>query len=65
MERRTDAEEHERPNGRSHVMHMLVGGTTHAIPVIAGEPALGRWQRLILVELRAQGPDGRPADARP
>ena len=51
MERRVDAEEHERPNGRSHVMHMLVGGTTHAIPVIAGEPALGRWQRLILVEL--------------
>ena len=51
MDRRTDAEEHERPNGRSHVVQMLVGGTSHAIPVIAGEPALGRWQRLILIEL--------------
>lgn len=51
MERRTEAEEHERPNGRSHVIQMLVGGTSHAIPVAAGEPLLGRWQRLILVEL--------------
>jgi secondary thiamine-phosphate synthase enzyme len=51
MDRRVDAEEHERPNGRSHVIQMLVGGTSHAIPVGAGEPLLGRWQRLILVEL--------------
>jgi secondary thiamine-phosphate synthase enzyme len=41
----------ERANGWSHVMQMLLGGTSHAIPVAAGEPLLGRWQRLIFVEL--------------
>jgi thiamine phosphate synthase YjbQ (UPF0047 family) len=30
---------------------MLLGSASHAIPVEAGEPALGRWQRLLLVEL--------------
>jgi thiamine phosphate synthase YjbQ (UPF0047 family) len=30
---------------------MLMGATSHAIPVIAGEPAFGQWQRLILLEL--------------
>lgn len=44
-------EDHERPNGRSHVAHMLLGGASHAIPVTDGEPALGRWQRLLLLEL--------------
>ena len=53
LERRTQnlQEGHERANGRSHVAHMLLGGASHAIPVEAGEPALGRWQRLLLVEL--------------
>jgi secondary thiamine-phosphate synthase enzyme len=53
LERRTQnlQEGHERPNGRSHVAQMLVGGSSHAIPVIGGKPMLGRWQRLILVEL--------------
>jgi secondary thiamine-phosphate synthase enzyme len=54
LSRRTQGLEqggHPRPNGRSHVIQMLVGGSSHAIPVAAGEPALGRWQRLILVEL--------------
>jgi secondary thiamine-phosphate synthase enzyme len=53
LERRTQnlQEGHERPNGRSHVAQMLIGGSSHAIPVSAGEPKLGRWQRLILVEL--------------
>lgn len=41
----------ERANGWSHVMQMVLGGTSHAIPVAAGEPLLGRWQRLIFVEL--------------
>jgi len=41
----------ERANGWSHVTQMLLGGTSHAIPVAAGEPLLGRWQRLIFVEL--------------
>jgi secondary thiamine-phosphate synthase enzyme len=53
LERRTQnlQEAHERANGRSHVTQMLMGATSHAIPVIAGEPAFGQWQRLILLEL--------------
>jgi secondary thiamine-phosphate synthase enzyme len=44
-------EGHERPNGRSHVAQVLLGGSSHAIPVTDGEPRLGRWQRLLLLEL--------------
>ena len=44
-------ESHERQNGHAHVKAMLLSATSHAIPVIAGEPALGRWQRLILFEM--------------
>lgn len=53
LERRTQnlQEGHERANGRSHVTQMLLGGSSHAIPVTAGEPLLGRWQRLLLLEL--------------
>lgn len=53
LERRTQnlQDGHERPNGRSHVAQMLLGGSSHAIPVTGGEPMLGRWQRLMLVEL--------------
>jgi secondary thiamine-phosphate synthase enzyme len=41
----------ERRNGHAHVKAMLLSATSHAIPVVAGEPALGTWQRLILFEL--------------
>jgi secondary thiamine-phosphate synthase enzyme len=53
LDRRTQnlQEGHERANGRSHVSQMLLGGGSHAIPVEAGEPFLGRWQRLLLLEL--------------
>jgi secondary thiamine-phosphate synthase enzyme len=53
LERRTRnlQEGHERANGRSHVAQMLLGGASHAIPVEAGEPVLGRWQRLLFLEL--------------
>ncbi|MBI4260984.1 MAG: YjbQ family protein [Actinobacteria bacterium] len=53
MERRTQnlQEGHERENGHSHVKQMLLTTTSHAIPVAAGEPLLGQWQRLMLVEL--------------
>jgi secondary thiamine-phosphate synthase enzyme len=44
-------ESHERPNGRAHVAQILLGGSSHIIPVIGGRPALGRWQRLLLLEL--------------
>lgn len=59
LERRTQnlQEGHERANGQSHVSQMLLGATSHAIPVSAGEPMLGQWQRLLLVEL--DEPKGR------
>ena len=41
----------EPANGRAHVLPALVGGTSQLVPIIGGRPALGRWQRLILVEL--------------
>ena len=44
-------ESHERQNGHAHVKAMLLSATSHAIPVSAGEPAFGRWQRLILFEM--------------
>ena len=30
---------------------MILGATSHAIPVVAGEPMFGQWQRLLLLEL--------------
>jgi secondary thiamine-phosphate synthase enzyme len=53
MELRTQnlAETHERQNGQAHVKAMLLSATSHAIPVVGGEPAFGRWQRLILFEM--------------
>ncbi len=53
LERRTQnlQEGHERENGRAHVTQMLLGATSHAIPVVAGEPMFGQWQRLLLLEL--------------
>lgn len=52
MSRRTQNLVHEeRANGQSHVLQMIIGGTSHAIPVGDGEPMLGRWQRLFLLEL--------------
>ncbi len=41
----------ERQNGHSHVAQMVMGGSSHAIPISDGVPMLGRWQRLFLVEL--------------
>jgi secondary thiamine-phosphate synthase enzyme len=53
LERRTQnlQEGHERANGQAHVTQMLLGTTSHAIPVAAGEPMFGQWQRLLLLEL--------------
>ena len=53
LERRTEnlQEAHERQNGHAHVKQMLLSATSHAIPVAAGEPLFGRWQRLLLLEL--------------
>jgi secondary thiamine-phosphate synthase enzyme len=43
--------EGERVNGHAHVKAMLLSATSHAIPVGAGEPAFGKWQRLIQFEM--------------
>lgn len=53
LERRTQNldESHERRNGHAHVKAMLLSATSHSIPVVAGAPVLGRWQRLILFEM--------------
>jgi secondary thiamine-phosphate synthase enzyme len=53
LERRTQnlQEGHERMNGQAHVSQMILGAASHAIPVLAGEPTLGQWQRLLLLEL--------------
>lgn len=41
----------ERVNGRAHVAAMLLGGTSHAIPIAGARAQLGTWQRLFLLEL--------------
>ncbi|HWO70722.1 MAG TPA: secondary thiamine-phosphate synthase enzyme YjbQ [Actinomycetota bacterium] len=53
LERRTQNldEVEERRNGHAHVKAMLLSASSQAIPVSGGEPMLGRWQRLILLEL--------------
>lgn len=43
--------EEERKNGHAHVLQMIVGGTSHSIPVADGAPLLGTWQRLFLLEM--------------
>jgi secondary thiamine-phosphate synthase enzyme len=52
FEKRTqNIQENERINGHAHVASMIVGGSSHAIPVAGGDPMLGAWQRLFLLEL--------------
>ena len=41
----------ERRNGHAHVAQMLLGGSSLSIPVRSGRLLLGRWQRVLLVEL--------------
>jgi secondary thiamine-phosphate synthase enzyme len=53
LDRRTQNldESHERRNGHSHVKSMLLSASSHSVPVAAGEPMFGRWQRLMLFEM--------------
>jgi secondary thiamine-phosphate synthase enzyme len=46
----------ERPNGHSHLMHLLLS-TSETIPVIDWRLALGTWQRVFMIEL--DGPRAR------
>lgn len=42
---------HEVPNGHAHCGHALLGASSQTIPVVGGELLLGRWQRVLFVEL--------------
>ena len=42
--------EDECPNAHAHCQHLLLGAS-ETIPVVDGRLALGRWQRIFLVEL--------------
>lgn len=43
--------EMERPNGWSHVRALLATAPSLTLPIQSGQLALGRWQRVFLVEL--------------
>ncbi len=45
------APEDEPINGHSHIKQMLLGCSSETVPVIGGELALGRWQRIMFIEL--------------
>jgi secondary thiamine-phosphate synthase enzyme len=42
--------EDECPNGHAHCQHLTLG-TSEMIPIVNGELAFGKWQRVFLVEL--------------
>lgn len=42
--------EDECPNGHSHCQHLILS-TSETLPILLGEPQLGQWQRIFLVEL--------------
>jgi secondary thiamine-phosphate synthase enzyme len=50
LSRRRDLEEEERPNGHSHAKALMLRAS-ETVHVVGGEPRLGRYQRLFLVEL--------------
>ena len=56
LARRIDPAEEERPNGASHCRCVLLG-VSQALHVAGGVLQIGRWQRLLLVEL--DGPRSR------
>lgn len=38
-------------NGHSHILHLLMGGTSEHVPIINGKLAFGTFQRIFLIEL--------------
>jgi secondary thiamine-phosphate synthase enzyme len=45
------APEEEPINGHSHIKQMLLGCSSESIPVVDSELGLGRWQRIMFIEL--------------
>ncbi|HSR24306.1 MAG TPA: type 2 isopentenyl-diphosphate Delta-isomerase [Candidatus Eisenbacteria bacterium] len=50
MSRRVGVQPDEPVNGHAHCQHLLLGAS-ETLPIVDGRLALGRWQRLFLVEL--------------
>jgi secondary thiamine-phosphate synthase enzyme len=48
--------EEEPVNGHSHIKQMLLGSSSETVPVVDGELALGRWQRIMFIELDQSRP---------
>lgn len=48
--------EEEPINGHSHIKQMLLGCSSETVPVVDGELALGRWQRIMFIELDQSRP---------
>lgn len=46
-----DDPDSEPANGHAHIKAMLLGASSENVPVVDGELALGRWQRIFFVEL--------------
>jgi secondary thiamine-phosphate synthase enzyme len=44
-------QEDEPINGHSHIKQMLLGCSSETVPVVDGELGLGRWQRIMFIEL--------------
>ena len=49
-QRTVNMTEDECPNGHSHCQHLVLS-TSETVPIVLGEPQLGQWQRIFLVEL--------------
>ncbi len=49
--RTENLQEDEFINGHAHCRALLVGQPSVTIPVVGGEPLLGRWQRVLFAEL--------------
>ncbi|HWH33205.1 MAG TPA: secondary thiamine-phosphate synthase enzyme YjbQ [Egibacteraceae bacterium] len=45
------APEEEPINGHAHIKQMLLGASSETVPVVDGRLALGRWQRIMFIEL--------------
>lgn len=48
--------EEEPINGHAHIKQMLLGASSESVPVVDGRLALGRWQRVMFIELDQSRP---------
>lgn len=45
------SQEDEPINGHAHIKQMLLGASSESVPVLDGDLGLGRWQRIMFIEL--------------